>query len=361
MFLPDPSGHRDVALGLCRDAGRVLLVWNARSVQGLSTRFWDLPGGSVEAGETVRAALEREWEEEVGWRPSVGDLLLVSDGVKRTSSEAPPLYTWRVFVFAVPPPPFGVMPRAGPEIERIEMVGDGHLDQRLSAPYHAPLRAFLAGGPRYATFSWIEPPAAEAPALDPRRRRLCVLVAAAATGDASLVAAEAAALRAEGAAVAEVEEALLQVVPYAGFPRALAAFQAARPALGNADPAAGSEPPAATFPSSGSRAFEGVYADASPRVREGLAALHPALPAWTVEFAYGRVLSRPALDLATREVLAVAILAALGRCDDALRGHAKAAMRLGVPREALSGAIAVVPSSAGEGRRAAARLVLERA
>src|SRR5262245_29606954 len=103
MFLPDPSGHRDVALGLCRDAGRVLLVLNARSAQGLATRFWDLPGGSVRAGETVRAAVAREWEEECGWRPSVGDLLFLSDGSKRTHTDAPPLYTWRTFVFDVAP------------------------------------------------------------------------------------------------------------------------------------------------------------------------------------------------------------------------------------------------------------------
>ena len=65
MFLPDPSGHRDVALGLCRTAGRVLLVWNARSAQGLAERFWDLPGGTVEPGEGLAEALAREWEEAV--------------------------------------------------------------------------------------------------------------------------------------------------------------------------------------------------------------------------------------------------------------------------------------------------------
>ena len=31
MLLPDPSGHRDVALGLCQSAGRILLVLNVRS------------------------------------------------------------------------------------------------------------------------------------------------------------------------------------------------------------------------------------------------------------------------------------------------------------------------------------------
>ncbi len=95
-------------------------------------------------------------------------------------------------------------------------------------------------------------------------------------------------------------------------------------------------------------------------VRRGLEGLHPLLPAWTTEFAYGRVLARGALDLPTRELLAVAILAALGRCDDALLGHMRAAARLGASRESIAGAIAVVPPTAGAGRRAAARALLER-
>jgi alkylhydroperoxidase/carboxymuconolactone decarboxylase family protein YurZ/8-oxo-dGTP pyrophosphatase MutT (NUDIX family) len=360
MFLPDPSGHRDVALGLCRDAGRVLLVLNARSVQGLPARFWDLPGGSALPGETLRAALAREWEEEVGWAPAVGDLVLTVDGRKRTASDAPPLYTWRAFVFDVAPAPFGTMPRPGPEIEKIEHVQESHLAMRLAAPYHAPLRAFLAGGPRYAAFDWIEPASAEPPPLSAEARRLCVLASAAACGDLALVASEAAAALGDAVPAARIEEALLQVVPYAGFPRALAAFAAARGALGASGPGAGTELPPASAPERGTAAFAAVYADSAPRVREGLRALHPLLPAWTADFAYGRVLSRDALDLATRELLAVALLTALGRCDDALLGHMRAAVRLGVPRDAVAGAITVVPSSAGEGKRAAARAVLDR-
>jgi 4-carboxymuconolactone decarboxylase len=354
MRLADPSGHRDVALGLCRDAGRMLLVWNARVANGTSERYWDLPGGSAEPGETLAAALAREWEEEVGFAARVGDLLLVADGAKRVATDAPPLYTWRTFVFHVAPPPFGAMPRPGPEIEKIEWVAERDAPIRLSAPYHAPLRSFLADGPRYAAVTWCEPPGPEPRPLGARVRRLCVLAAAAAVGDLGLVSFETAALLAEGAPPRWVEEALLQVVPYAGFPRALAAFAAARPALGPADPSPEPARPA------GADSFEAVYGDSASRVREGLLRLHPLLPAWTQEFAYGRVLSRPTIDLATRELLAVSILAALGRVEDALLGHMRAALRLGAAKDAVLAAVAVVPPSAGEGRRAAARAVAER-
>src|SRR5690606_23816868 len=150
------------------------------------------------------------------------------------------------------------------------------------------------------------------------------------------------------------EEALLQVVPYAGFPRALGAFAAARPALG-APPPPGGERPAAARPEAGDAAFRAVYGDTAERVRGGLAGLHPLLPAWTTEFAYGRVLARDGLDLRTRELLAVSILTAMGGADDALLGHMRAAVRLGASREAVAGAVAVVPPSCGAGKRAAAR------
>jgi 4-carboxymuconolactone decarboxylase len=364
VFLPDPCGHRDVALGLCRSAGRVLLCLNARSARGEATRFWDLPGGAARPGESLKEALAREWQEEVGWRPAVGDLLLVVEGAKRSSEVAPPLYTWRAFVFDVHEPPFGTFPSAGPGIDRVEFVKESDADARLSAPYHAPLRSYLArNGPRYAPVSWVEPPdPAGAPprGVDARTRRLLVIAAAAASGDAGLVATETAAAVAEGVGRATVEEALLQVVPYAGFPRTLAAFAAARPALGPAREAAAEGPPGARA-ADGAASFGAVYGDTADRVREGLARLHPLLPPWVLEFAYGRVLSRPALDLRTRELLAVSVLAAMGDLDDALLGHARAALRLGATADDLASAVAAVPPSAGEGRRAAAEAVTARA
>ena len=361
MFLPDPSGHRDVALGLCRSTGRCLLVLNARSAQGLAERFWDLPGGTIESGESVRDALAREWQEEVGWSPVVGDLLFVSDGAKRTGPGVPPLYTWRTFVLSVEAPAFGALPTPGPEIEKVEFVHDADALLRLSAPYHKPLREFLAGrGPRIATVDWIEAePEADRTPVPSAMRHLMVLAAAAAVGDTALVASGTLAAIADGITVPLVEETLLQIVPYAGFPRALAAFSAARPLLGSATGPA-SEAEASTRPTTGATGFATVYGDSAERVTKGLAGLHPLLPSWTKDFAYGRVLTRAALDPATRELLAVSILTALGRCDDALLGHMRAAVRLGASQDAVSGAIAVVPASAGVGKRAAARAISAR-
>lgn len=358
MFLPDPSGHRDVALALAREAGRILLVRNARSAQGLAVAYWDLPGGTVEPGEAVEDALRREVAEETGLDVTPRELVLVVDGAKRRAPDAPPLYTWRAFVFEVDVP-FGAVPVAGPEIERVEWARDPDALARLTGPYQRPVVRWLTDPARRAfdRCDWVEPAPASPPPLDGPTRHLCIVAAAGAVGDAPLVARSVAAARADGVPAAVLEEALLQLVPYAGFPRALAAFAAARPVLGPSDPAA--ERPAAAHPAAGDGAFRGVYDAAADRVRAGLASLHPLLPAWTTEFAYGRVLAREALALPTRELLAVAILTALGRADDALLGHMRAAARL-AGRDAVAGAVAVVPSSSGTGRRAAARALLAR-
>ena len=74
------------------------------------------------------------------------------------------------------------------------------------------------------------------------------------------------------------------------------------------------------------------------RVRAGLERLHPDLADWTVVFAYGKVLARPALPLLERELLAVSILTAMAGLDAPLRGHARAAERLGASRRVLAAA-----------------------
>ncbi len=349
--LPEPSGHRDAAFGLARRNGRVLMVQNPRVSQGRAVSWWDLPGGAVRPGERLEQGLVREWREETGLPARVGDLFLVVDGVKRAAPSAPAHYTWRAFFFELrcegePVPGLG--------IDAAAWVPEDEVVERLEAPYHEPLRAYLDGDPRrHRTLTWLEPQPRAADAEIPRA--LLVIAAAGAVGDAALVQREVRTAVESGESIERVRETLLQLVPYAGFPRAIAAFAAARETLGAPGPdpgGAGGDGPAT---------FAQVYGDTAPQVEAGLRGLSERLADWTLDFAYGRVLARDhVLTLLERELLAVSILTALGTLRDPLLGHMRAAVRLGATRAQVDASISVVPASAGAGKRAAARALVAR-
>jgi 4-carboxymuconolactone decarboxylase len=61
----------------------------------------------------------------------------------------------------------------------------------------------------------------------------------------------------------------------------------------------------------------------------------PALARFTVEFAYGDVMARPALDLKTRQLCTVAALAALGTAAAQLRYHIAGARNVGASPEEI--------------------------
>jgi mutator protein MutT len=62
------------------EAGRVLLI--KRGKQPLRGR-WSLPGGAVEAGETLEQALQREMREETLLEVRVGPLVAAFDRIER--------------------------------------------------------------------------------------------------------------------------------------------------------------------------------------------------------------------------------------------------------------------------------------
>ena len=59
-----------VVLGVLAKNNRILLTWRDASLH--SGDCWELPGGRVETGELPRAALRREWHEELGLSVNVG-------------------------------------------------------------------------------------------------------------------------------------------------------------------------------------------------------------------------------------------------------------------------------------------------
>ena len=73
----------------------------------------------------------------------------------------------------------------------------------------------------------------------------------------------------------------------------------------------------------------------SARVGARLSELDPGLERLVTDYAFGEVLSRPGLDLKTREMLTVAALTAMGNAPGQLQLHMRGALNVGVTREEL--------------------------
>ena len=154
--------------------------------------------------------------------------------------------------------------------------------------------------------------------------RLASLCAAAAAGRGDALHGLTTKAMAAGCSAGEIREALLTLVPFCGFPRALDAFAAIRPVLG----AQTDSPDRGASATRGAAFFDLVYGRDAAKVRANLAALDAGAAAWIESDAYGRVLSRPGISASLRERIGVVLLAAQGLRTQ-LSGHIRGAMNCG--------------------------------
>lgn len=184
-----------------------------------------------------------------------------------------------------------------------------------------------------------EPPG---PPLAPTRAALVRVAAAHASRDEQalrrwLIAARAA------AGPAAVEEVLLQAYLFLGFPAAIWALGVWRVVGGTADGegymspgepssvsagAPSSEAPAEEWERAGEEVCRRVYAENYEKLRRNVRTLHGELDRWMIQEGYGKVLSRPALDLVTRELCVVAALAVTS-WEPQLHSHMRGALNAG--------------------------------
>ncbi len=119
-----------------------------------------------------------------------------------------------------------------------------------------------------------------------------------------------------------VEELILQSYLFCGFPRALNAAREWRRsggagrneegvgASGRGTGAGTGEEGMAALVAEGEATCAKVYGRFYEKLRQNIVALHPELDRWMVVEGYGKVLSRPGLDLGRRELCIVAARAA---------------------------------------------------
>jgi 4-carboxymuconolactone decarboxylase len=141
-----------------------------------------------------------------------------------------------------------------------------------------------------------------------------------------------------------MDEVILQSYLFAGFPRTLNAARMWRAASGEIAPeddAAAELRNDSDWVERGVETCRTVYGSSYVLLRENIRALHPALDAWMIADGYGKVLSRPQLDLKTRELCIVAACAAAGQ-QRQLHSHLHGALNSGAAIEEIVGVLASI-------------------
>jgi 4-carboxymuconolactone decarboxylase len=193
--------------------------------------------------------------------------------------------------------------------------------------------------------------------LDSPTRALVRLAAVVATGTEHTVRAMMPAAASEIPHV-WVEELLLQTYLFAGFPRALNAMREWRRV--QPEPMVdGVSVDSEQQQADGEATCSAVYGTMYDRLRENIRALHPQLDDWMINEGYGKVLSRPGLDLQRRELCIVAACAADDQ-DRQLHSHLRGALNVGVAPSVVSSAIDALADLLGPDRAQSVRLLWAR-
>jgi 4-carboxymuconolactone decarboxylase len=158
-----------------------------------------------------------------------------------------------------------------------------------------------------------------------------------------------------------VEEIILQSYLFAGFPRTLNAMRTWRSVserrapstdigglneLGTREESAAEVSrvvdetldPFGAWHQRGEATCAIVYGDSYEKLRTNIRELHPALDDWMIVDGYGKVLSRPGVDLKTRELCVVAACAVSGQ-QRQLHSHLHGALNSGASAAEIGGAL----------------------
>jgi 4-carboxymuconolactone decarboxylase len=169
-----------------------------------------------------------------------------------------------------------------------------------------------------------------------------------------------------------IEELILQSYLFAGFPRALNAAREWRKTQGVSvgvsvgEGAADRSPNTDNIPPSldgwrerGEETCSTVYGRFYEKLRANIASLHPALDDWMIVDGYGKVLGRPGLDLARRELCIISACVAGGQ-DRQLHSHLHGALHAGAAVEVITETLSALYGVVDAGYAGSARMLWAR-
>jgi 4-carboxymuconolactone decarboxylase len=159
-----------------------------------------------------------------------------------------------------------------------------------------------------------------------------------------------------------VEELVIQSYLFSGFPRALNAAREWRRVAPTPAPLTDEGDDVThvdEWRQRGEETCAAVYGQMYEKLRVNVRQLHPALDAAMVVEGYGKILSRPGLDLPRRELCIVAACAVTAQ-DRQLHSHLHGALNVGVAPSVLTAAIDSLVPLLGDERTRSVRLLLAR-
>lgn len=86
---------KQVVSGIVLVESKILLVKN-KHLEKPDNKFWSLPGGGVEEGESLEQALKREMLEETGVKPEIGPLLFINEYRNEAGKFLPPNFIFLI-------------------------------------------------------------------------------------------------------------------------------------------------------------------------------------------------------------------------------------------------------------------------
>lgn len=85
----------------------------------------------------------------------------------------------------------------------------------------------------------------------------------------------------------------------------------------------------------GTKKINELMEGADQGILKGLGKVAPDLGNYVLEFVFGDLYSRPGLDLKTKQILTITILATLGNAKPQLAYHIKCALNIGITRQEI--------------------------